>query len=140
MSTDKAEDRKDAAVPAPVVVEPPAVPAPSSSSEIATDSTLFKNFDAKNLVPTILAVYAHFQTLKGVTDEERTKLLTGVLVHLVDTAPGLPDDKKGDAKALMQTLVPHVIQAIETVKKEVESLIPPQLKAVEAKVKSCFGW
>jgi len=40
----------------------------------------------------------------------------------------------------MQTLVPHVIQAIETVKKEVESLIPPQLKAVEAKVKSCFGW
>jgi hypothetical protein len=136
MSTDKTEDRKDAAVPAPVVAEPPTVPAPAPKDEVAAASGLFKGFDPKNPVPTILAVYAHFQLLKGITDEERLTLLQGVFNHLVDTSPGLTDEQKVFSK----TLVPHIVQAANTLKKNVEDLIPTELKAVEAKVKSCFGW
>jgi len=136
MDSDKTEERKDAAVPAPVLVEPPTVPAPAPKDEVAAASGLFKGFDPKNPVPTILAVYAHFQLLKGITDEERLTLLQGVFNHLVDTSPGLTDEQKVFSK----TLVPHIVQAANTLKKNVEDLIPTELKAVEAKVKSCFGW
>ena len=134
MSTDKAEDRKDAAVPEPVIVEPPAAPAPKD--EVTVASGLFKGFDPKNPVPTILAVYAHFQLLKGITDEERLTLLQGVFNHLVDTTAGLTDEQKVFSKSL----VPHIVQAANTLKKSVENLLPAELKAVEAKVKTCFGW
>lgn len=134
MDTDKTEERKDAAVPAPVVVEPPTAPAPKD--EVTVASGLFKGFDPKNPVPTILAVYAHFQMLQGITDEERLTLLQGVFNHLVDTTAGLTDEQKVFSKSL----VPHIVQAANTLKKSVESLIPAELKAVEAKVRSCFGW
>lgn len=134
MDTDKTEERKDAAVPAPVVVEPPAAPAPKD--EVTVASGLFKGFDPKNPVPTILAVYAHFQMLQGITDEERLTLLQGVFNHLVDTTAGLTDEQKVFSKSL----VPHIVQAANTLKKSVEDLIPAELKAVEAKVRSCFGW
>jgi hypothetical protein len=140
MDSDKTEERKDAAVPAPVLVEPPTVPAPAPKDEVAAASGLFKGFDPKNPVPTILAVYAHFQLLKGITDEERLTLLQGVLNHLIETTPGLTDEHKTEAKVLSKTLVPHIVQAANTLKKNVEDLIPTELKAVEAKVKSCFGW
>jgi hypothetical protein len=140
MDSDKTEERKDAAVPPPVIVEPPAAPAPAPApapkDEVAAASGLFKGFDPKNPVPTILAVYGHFQLLNGITDEERLTLLQGVFNHLVDTSPGLTDEQKVFSK----TLVPHIVQAADTLKKGIHDLIPAEFKVVEAKVRSCFGW
>jgi hypothetical protein len=77
---------------------------------IVDTSSLFSSFDPRNPVPTILAVYAHFQTLPGMTETDRLTLLQGVMSHLVDTSK-LGDDEKAQAKTLVATLVPHIVDA-----------------------------
>jgi len=81
---------------------------------IVDTSSLFAGFDPKNPVPTILAVYSHFQTLPGMSETDRLTLLQGVLSHLVDGSK-LDDAEKVQAKTLVSTLVPHIVDAAQHV-------------------------
>jgi hypothetical protein len=78
---------------------------------IVDTSSLFASFDPKNPVPTILAVYVHFQTLPGMAETDRVTLLQGVMSHLTDKS-SLEDEEKVRAKVLVSTLVPHIINAV----------------------------
>jgi hypothetical protein len=108
---------------------------------IVDTSSLFSSFDPKNPVPTILAVYAHFQTLPGMTEKDRVTLLQGVLSHLVDTST-LGDDEKVQAKTLVSTLVPHIVDAAMQVTsgkvllKKIEDAAPKVLELVAEVVPS----
>jgi len=105
---------------------------------IVDTSSLFSSFDPKNPVPTILAVYAHFQTLPGMSETDRVTLLQGVMSHLVDTSK-LGDDEKVQAKTLVSMLVPHIVDAAQHVVsgkvllKKIEDAVP-KVEALVAEV------
>jgi hypothetical protein len=104
---------------------------------IVDTSSLFASFDPKNPVPTILAVYAHFQTLPGMSETDRISLLQGVLSHLIETST-LGADEKEKAKTLVSTIVPHIVDAVTQVVsgkvslKSIAAAVPQASAAVAA--------
>lgn len=86
-------------VPAPVVAEPPTVPA----------VTLFDSIDWKNPVASVSKLATHLHSLDMLTAAERLTMLQGSLLYVINTS-SMPDLEKDAARVFVSTMVPHIVE------------------------------
>lgn len=86
-------------VPAPVVAEPPTVPA----------VTLFDSIDWKNPVASVSKLATHLHSLDMLTAAERLTMLQGSLLYVINTS-SMPELEKDAARVFVSTMVPHIVE------------------------------
>jgi hypothetical protein len=91
-----------AVVPAPVVADPPAAPAPAATN-------MYDAIDWKNPVPGVIKVATHLETLTMLSPAERMMMLQGCLLHVIGES-SLSDGEKDAARVFVKTMLPHVVE------------------------------
>jgi hypothetical protein len=89
-----------AAVPAPVVADPPAAPAAAN---------MYDAIDWKNPVPGVIKVATHLETLTMLSPAERMMMLQGCLLHVIGES-SMADGEKDAARVFVKTMLPHVVE------------------------------